>query len=410
MEYVQAVQQRYQHAVRPEKSRILEEFCRINRYNRKYAIRLLNGPPPGKTKITRRRPFLYSPEVIRIAEEIWKAANHPCGDRLKEIIPLWLPSIRERFHPSPDIEQRLLAISARQLDNRLSRIRRFWKKRIYSTTRPGSLLKRMIPIRTSNWDIRKPGFLEIDLVAHCGSSASGQFIYTLNATDLATGWTECRAIPNKGKCSVVEALKEIVAAFPFPIRGIDSDNGEEFINYHLLAFCLEAHIHFTRSRAYKKDDNAHIEQKNWTRVRQAIGWDRFDSEAALAAMNQLYANELRLFQNLFQPSAKLIRRSRVGTRRIRHHDRPQTPFQRLLKTGLGTPLQIAEIKDQFRRLDPFELSDQIDQQLEQLLGLASTAIIKAEPTLNTSSFPITPKATRRHALMVTLKRTAAFAA
>jgi hypothetical protein len=410
MEYVKAIQDRYHRAKKQEKSCILEEFCRTNDYNRKYAIRLLNGPPPEKVRIRRRRAFFYSAEVIRIAEEIWKAASHPCGDRLKAIIPLWLPAVRQRFRLSPEIEGQLLSISARQLDTRLSRIRRVWKKRIYSTTRPGSLLKRMIPIRTSNWDIRKPGFLEIDLVAHCGSSASGQFIYTLNATDLATGWTECRAIPNRGRFSVVEALKEIIASFPFPIRGIDSDNGEEFINYHLLAFCVSKRIGFTRSRPYKKDDNAHIEQKNWTRVRQAVGWDRYDSQAALGAMNGLYTNELRLFQNLLQPSAKLIRRSRVGSRRVRKHDKPRTPFQRLLDAKAGNPQKIAQLKDLLNHLDPFALSATIDEKLADLLELATPTDMRAVAVGPAPNFAFSPSARRQRALMLSLKRSVAFTA
>jgi hypothetical protein len=308
--------------------------------------------------------------MIEIAEEVWKFAGHPCGDRLKEILRLWLPSIRQRFSLAPEIERQMLSISARQLDARLASKKRLWKKRIYSTTRPGSLLKRMIPIRTSNWDIHQPGFLEIDLVAHCGSSASGQFIYTLNTTDLATGWTECRAVLGKGQTGVLDALKNILPLFPFPIKGIDSDNGEEFINYHLLGFCLDAHIKFTRSRAYKKDDNAHIEQKNWTRVRQAVGWDRYDTNPALDAINDLYTNELRLFQNLFQPSAKLIRRSRVGSRRIRHHDKPKTPLQRLLLLKLGDPIKIQAMIQLANQLDPFVLSDSLDRKLADLGELA----------------------------------------
>ena len=409
MEYVKVIQDRYRRAARQEKSRVLEEFCRVNGYNRKYAIRLLNGPPPEKVRLSRRRSFFYSAEVIRIAEEIWTFAGHPCGERLKEIIPLWLPAIRERFHPSPQIEQHLLAISARQLDTRLSKIRRLWKKRVYSTTRPGSLLKRMIPIRTSNWDIRKPGFLEIDLVAHCGSSASGQFLYTLNATDLATGWTECRAIPNRGKFAVVEALQDIIQAFPFPIHGIDSDNGEEFINYHLLAFCVSKHIQFTRSRAYKKDDNAHIEQKNWTRVRQAVGWDRYDTEAALNAMNDLYANELRLFQNLFQPSAKLIRRSRVGSRRVRKHDTPKTPYQRLLQSKIGHAEKMTALTHVLTTSNPFRLSAAIDRKLANLLEQATPTNMRAVLIGPAPNLAFSASARRRNARMLSLKRSVAFA-
>jgi hypothetical protein len=236
-------------------------------------------------------------------------------------------------------------------------------------------------------------------------SAAGHFMYTLNATDLATGWTECRAVLGKGKKGVVEALKKILPLFPFPIKGIDSDNGEEFINYHLLGFCLDSHIKFTRSRVYKKDDNAHIEQKNWTRVRQAVGWNRYDSEEALVAMNDLYSNELRLLENLFQPSAKLRRRSRIGSRRIRQHDKPRTPFQRLIAQRKGDPLKTPELKRQSLQLDPFQLSEAIDAKIVKLGKLASPSVPHPLPLPPRHDIALTSKAYRRNILMASLKRT-----
>ena len=224
MEYVKSIQKRYLRAAKEEKSRILEEFCKTCRYNRKYAIRLLNGPPPEKTVIRRKRPFQYGQQVIKIAEAIWKASGFLCGQRLKEAIPVWLPFTKKRFHISADMERQLISISARQLDNRLRSYKRAWKKRIYSTTRPGSLLKHMIPVRTTHWNIRIPGYIEIDLVAHCGCSLAGLFLYTLNATDIRTGWTERRAVMGKGQAAVFDELKAILAAIPFKLRGIDCDN------------------------------------------------------------------------------------------------------------------------------------------------------------------------------------------
>ncbi|MBI3291740.1 MAG: integrase, partial [Elusimicrobia bacterium] len=305
MEYLKAIYARYHQAAKKTKSRILEEFCKVNKDNRKYAIRLLNGPAPeDKTlKARKKRSFLYSVGALQVVEAIWTASGHLCGQRLKEAIPLWLPAAKKRFGVSPATEQEVLRISPRQLDNRLRAVKRRIKKRIYSTTRPGSLLKSMIPIRTSHWDIRKPGFQEVDLVAHCGNSASGTFIYTLNSTDLNTTWTERAAVLGKGQAGILNAVLDIKHALPFHLRGIDSDNGEEFINWHLLRFCRKSRpqIEFTRGRAYKKDDNAHVEQKNWTHVRQVFGWDRYDTEEALHAMNDLYEHELRWFQNFFQP-------------------------------------------------------------------------------------------------------------
>jgi len=377
MEYLKAIHQRYQRAAKEAKSRILEEFCRVCHYNRKYAIRLLNAPPPDTTRArSRKRSFLYSPQTIRIAEAIWEAAGHLCGQRLKEAIPLWLPSARKRFPISHEIERQLLTISARQLDNRLRGVKKRRSKRIYATTRPGSLLKHLIPIRTHNWDIRKPGFIEMDLVAHCGNSNAGTYISTLNATDIQTGWNERSAVMGKGQKAVFDGVLDIKNALPFRLRGVDSDNGEEFINYLLLGFCLKSRprIRFTRGRPYKKDDNAHVEQKNWTHVRQIFGWDRYDTEEALAAMNDLYANELCWYQNLFQPSVKLLKKTRVGSKLVRKYDRPRTPFQRVLESGTYHRAKMKNLKDLVASLDPFELSQTIDRKLERIYKMASERV------------------------------------
>lgn len=392
MEYVKSIQKRYLRAAKEEKSRILEEFCKTCRYNRKYAIRLLNGPPPEKTVIRRKRPFQYSQQVIKIAEAIWKASSFLCGQRLKEAIPLWLPFAKKRFHISTDMEHQLLCISARQLDNRLRPYKRYWKKRIYSTTRPGSLLKHMIPVRTNHWDIRNPGYMEIDLVAHCGSSLSGSFLYTLNTTDIRTGWTERRAVMGKGQAAVFDALMAIRADIPFTLRGIDCDNGEEFINYHLLSFCMQSRprIAFTRSRPYKRDDNAHVEQKNWTHVRQIFGWDRYDTQEAQSAMNDLYANELRLFQNLFQPSTKLKRRIRIGSRTVRRYDRPKTPLQRVFESKICDAEKVEKLKHLQATLDPFELSEQIDEKLQHIFELATQRIPRQHLTESKPFLPMDP--------------------
>ncbi|MCG3204582.1 MAG: hypothetical protein KCHDKBKB_01297 [Elusimicrobia bacterium] len=313
-----------------------------------------------------------------------------------------------------DVEHQLLAISARQLDQRLRPKKRLFKRRFYSTTRPGSLLKRLIPIRTWKGDIHSPGFLEIDLVAHCGSSLAGYFLYTLTATDITTGWTECRAVHGKGQCAVLEALKDIRSALPFPLRAIDSDNGEEFINYHLYNFCLRSHIGFTRGRPYKKDDNAHVEQKNFTHVRRIFGWDRYESDEALKAINDLYRNELRLFQNLFQPSAKLKRRTRIGTRLVRTHDVPKTPFERVLAFGGHKFYAVKALQEQQAALDPFELSTKIDKKLDRIFQLTSETSRRPPPPLGPTNWapdhfhaPLSPKQMRRATGQATAFRNAA---
>lgn len=377
MEYLKSIHTRYHKAVKEAKSRILEEFCQVNKYNRKYAIRLLNAPLPDSKEVVRRhKPFLYSAQAIEVAAEIWEYSGYLCGQRLKEAFPLWLPAARKRFSVTPQVEQELLTISPRQLDHRLRDRKKKRKKRIYSLTRPGSFLKHMIPIRTHNWDIKKPGYLENDLVAHCGNSSDGLFINTLTATDIETGWTERAAIMGKGQYAVFNGLLDIKNALPFRLRGIDSDNGEEFINYLLLRFCRKSRpqIAFTRGRAYKKNDNAHVEQKNWTHVRQIFGWDRYDTESAQTAMNDLYENELRLFQNIFQPSLKLRKKIRLGSKVIRKYDVAKTPLQRVLESGAYHLAKVKKLKSLRDTLDPFDLSKIIDQKLDRIFKLASQRI------------------------------------
>jgi hypothetical protein len=374
MQYLQSIYARYHRASKDEKSRILDEFCKVCHYHRKHALRLLGGPLPGSNHpvLKRRRLFSYSAAVLQAARMIWKASGYLCGQRLKEAIPEWLPALEKRLSLSPQTRQRLLAISARQLDARLAPHKRALKRRFYTTTKPGRLLKSMIPIRTFNSDIRSPGYLEIDLVAHCGGSLEGHFLWTLTATDIYTGWTDRVAILGKSQAGVFEGLKVIQARLPFRLRGIDSDNGEEFINNHLLAFCRNARpqIAFTRSRPNKKNDNPHVEQKNFTHVRAFLGSHRWESPQARDLLNSLYAHELLWFQNLFQPSTKLQTKVHIGSKIHRRYDRPQTPLRRLLCSRTFHRSKMKALKDQQTRLDPFALSDLIDAKLGHLYRLA----------------------------------------
>lgn len=216
----------------------------------------------------------------------------------------------------------------------------------------------------------------MDTVAHCGRSLSRDFLWTLNATDIQTGWTERVAVMGKGRAGVFDGILDIKNALPFRLRGIDSDNGEEFINYHLLDFCVKSHprIQFTRGRENKKNDNPHVEQKNWTHVRQIFGWDRYDTEEAQDATNDLYENELRLFQNLFQPSVKLAKKVRVGSKLLREYDKAKTPFKRVLESGKYDPAKVKRLKELMGSLDPFELSHAIDQKLEKIYKMASAGV------------------------------------
>ena len=371
-EVLKAVYPRYRGATRTDRGRMLDEFCATTGYQRKYALRLLNGPPPGVERPRRRRrPATYSPAVIQALTTIWEAAGYPWSVRLKALLPLWLPWARRRLRLSATVCQQLRGISPRQIDRRLAATKRQLATRRYGRTKPGTLLKHHIPLKTDHWDVTTPGFTELDLVAHAGHRADGEFAHSLNVTDIHTTWVETRAILGRGEARVQTALDEIRQVLPFRLRGIDSDNGSEFINNHLYRYCQAQEIQFTRGRPYKKDDNAHIEQKNWTHVRKLVGYWRYDTSAAVAALNALYRHELRLFHNLFLPSVKLRAKERVGARLRRRYDAPRTPLERVQACPEADPPAVAALVRLRDQLDPFALAHAIDQKIERLVALAT---------------------------------------
>jgi hypothetical protein len=373
-EYFRAIYQRYRKASLSMKTQILEEFCHVCGYNRKYAIAKLNGPtPPFKPPAKRPcRSLIYSSQALSILQAVWEASGYPWSVRLKALLPLWLPWVKKHYSLTPKIEQQLLSISARQIDRRLKARKTQLHRRLYGRTKPGTLLKHHIPIKTDSWNIKTPGFTEIDLVSHSGNSEKGEFIYSLNVTDIYSTWVETRAVMGRGQYGVKTAMEDIEQHLPFKLLGIDSDNGSEFINYHLKAFCDERKIQFTRGRPYKKDDNAHIEQKNWTHVRKILGYLRYDSPSALQAINDLYQKELSSMMNLFQPSVKLVEKSRVGSRLKRTYDLPTTPLDRLLGCKLADPAKLQELKKLRASCDPFKLSQIIEQKLDRIFELANS--------------------------------------
>ena len=337
-EYLEAIYVRYKKASRKGRTLILDEFCATTGHHRKHAIRLLRGfkrftrPKPGKRG---RRPVYDHPDLLLPLKRIWLAANLPCSRRLKAIIAVWLPGYTQHFGDLfPKIHDLLRKISPATIDRLLVPVRVQYNKRGRTTTKPGTLLKRHIPIQTNQWDETRPGFLEADSVAHCGESLAGQFAYTLDFVDIATGWTEQRAVWGKGEMGVLEQINNLEKMLPFPLLGFDCDNGSEFLNHHLLRHFTQrkSPVRFTRSRAYHKDDNAHVEQKNWTHVRQWLGYARLDHPQVVALLNDLYTQEWRLFHNFFCPSVKLIAKERIGSKTIKRHDPPQTPYQRILES------------------------------------------------------------------------------
>lgn len=377
MNYLKQIYQRYHKSSIGEKTKILDEFCKVCGYVRKYAIRKLNdifpddnNPKPKKPKNRKKK---YLNQTISMLEILMEATNYLCSVRLHSAIPLWMPHLKKLYPVSQEVENQLLSISPSTIERNLKNKKCKLKRKIYGTTKPGYLLKHQIPIKTDYWNVNEPGFTEIDLVSHSGDCADGDFINSCDLTDIKTTWTETRAIMGKGQFAAQKAIDDIKASLPFKLLGIDSDNGSEFINYHLHKYCMDNNIQFTRSRPYKKDDNAHIEQKNWTHVRKIVGYARYDSEEAKDAMNDLYRNELRLMQNLFLPSQKLKKKKKVGSKYIRVYDKPQTPLQRVLayKSKNIDRNKIKDLVTIFNSTNPFELAKIIDQKINRIYKLAS---------------------------------------
>jgi hypothetical protein len=371
-EYVQTIFLRYKQAPREQKILILNEFCATSGYHRKHAIRLLRKYKrfqKPKPKRRGRAPFYAKPLLLKVLKKIWLGANLPCSKRLKAILPLWTPGYIQSFGPlPPEILEALSRISPATIDRILSPSRIHYKKRGRATTKPGTILRNQIPIKLNQWDESRPGFLEADTVAHCGNSLLGMFAYTLDCTDIATGWTEQRAIWGKGETGILEQIRHIEKSLPFPLLGFDSDNGTEFLNHHLFRHFTQRKdpIQFTRSRAYHNEDNAHVEQKNWTHVRQWIGYDRLDDPQTVPLLNDLYTQEWRLFHNFFCPSAKLLEKERIGSKTLKHHDSPKTPYQRILESPHISPHVKQTLSKQLESLNPFMLRKIMDEKLKRI--------------------------------------------
>jgi transposase InsO family protein len=320
-----------------------------------------------------------------VLTKVWEAAGYPWSVRLKALLPRWMPWIRKRFGLGAEVEKELLKISARQIDRRLKTAKTQRRRRIYGRTKPGYLLKHHIPVKTDRWDVQSPGFTEVDLVSHSGNSGSGEFGHTLNVTDIHTTWTESGAVLGRGEQVVQRALNEIAEELPFRLLGVDSDNGSEFINWHLKRWCEQREIQLTRGRPYKKDDNAHIEQKNWTHVRKLLGWERYDTTEAIEAIHDLYRNELRLWLNLFLPSVKLLKKVRVGSKVRRLYDGPRTPLERVRACAQANREKVMRLEEQRKRLDPFQLAKTIERKLERIYRLANRRLSPKEVQQATSS-------------------------
>ena len=370
-ELLATVAPRYAQAKAADRERILDEFVLNTGYHRKYAIRLLNHPSQARVKRKRRRKSKYPAAIRYPLVVLWKAANCICGKRLAPFLGELISCLErhQELSVDPALRALLLEISPATVDRLLHRERQLTKPRGLGTTKPGTLLKKQIPVRTyADWNEHRAGFLEVDLVAHCGHSTDGEYLHTLVLTDIHTTWTECVALLNRSQQTVSEAIVQVRQRLPFPLLGIDSDNGSEFINDNLFRYCLEEQITFTRSRPYKKNDQAHVEQKNWTHVRQFVGYGRFEGSAAQQALVALY-EPFRLYMNFFQPTLKLLDKEQVGAHVRKHYDTAQTPYQRVLDCQEVSPQTKDQLRLLYASLNPVALLRQLDRLRDRLWSL-----------------------------------------
>ena len=371
LEYAQALRSRYFGASREEKGKMLDEFTQVTGLHRKAAIRLLGRLSQPRVGKRRGRPRKYGTGAAEALRVVWETSDRLCSKRLQPFVPEMVKILRQHGEQRIDAstEGQLCRMSPATIDRLLRPCRRLGGRRGLTTTRPGSLLKRSIPIRTfADWQENKAGFLEIDLVAHCGESTEGFYLNTLCAVDVASGWSECLPVWGKGQVRVRLAVHRMRQRLPFPLLGVDSDNGSEFINQCFYTYCSQEKITFTRSRAYKKNDSCHVEQKNGNVVRRLVGYDRYTSRAAFQCLERLY-DGVRLYMNFFQPTMKLWPKTRHGAKVHKVYETAQTPYQRLLQSGVLSEAKRAEMAATYHGLNPVLLLRQINSNLEQLWRL-----------------------------------------
>lgn len=352
---VRAFSKEYRRGRKGDKTLFLTRLVKTTGYSRKHLMEILTNPP-AKRRIRRNRPSVYLP-VIKPLRKLWAVSDYACGKRLAPMIPVYLSSLG-RFHElsvTPDERKLLKRIGPATVDRLLRHERKRINLKSRARTKPGSLLKNQIPIRTfADWTEKKPGFLEIDTVHHCGSVSGGEYIHTLDTTDIFTGWNECRGFMGKSERHTVEGLEHIRKRLPFSLKGIDFDTGSEFVNYHLIRYSQANRITYTRAREEKKNDQNYIEQQNYTVVRRFVGYQRLDTYRQLRILNDLYAL-LSDYQNFFQPIMRLTEKVRHGTRLTRRYDKPRTAYQRVLASPDIDPETKQQLKKRFRKLNPKRL-------------------------------------------------------
>ena len=364
---------RYRGATKSEKGRMLDELCALTGWTRRHCRRALTEALAQRVPAPRRaRARIYGEDVLGPLRFVWATLGGPTGKRLAPFMAEAVQALERHgeLEVPPEVRGRLLRISAATIDRALAPDRARLRVKGRHGTKPGSILRRQIPIRTfAEWDDRRPGFCEVDLVAHDGGSRHGEFCQTLDLTCVATGWTEIRALPRKAQRWVLDALVDIRGALPFPLLGLDSDNGSEFVNVELLRWCEAEGITFTRTRPYRKNDNCFVEQKNWPVVRQQVSYLRYDTPAELEVLRELYAY-LRLYVNFFQPQMRLVSKTRRGARVSKTFDVALTPCQRLLESPDVAEETKEALRQTYTELNPAQLKRDIIRCQDRLIELA----------------------------------------
>jgi hypothetical protein len=369
-QYLIAIRERYLNSSKKQKKLILDEFCNVCNYSRKYAIKTIKRS--ANTSIKRPGPkAIYDEALIEHLAKLWQAMGNMCSKKMVAAIPIWLP-----FYRSQELTENqrslLLSISSSTIDRCL---KRFKEQRGLSGTERSSF-KAMIPLQLlKSEELTLPGYIEADTVAHCGTSLLGQFAWSLTMTDLYSGWTENRSVWTKEAYPVMLAIKDIEESLPFFIHGFASDNGTEFINSEILDYFKNGRdvpVEFIRRRPYKKNDNAHVEQKNWTHVRQVFGYDRLDNRNLVRLMNEIYKIYWNPLLNYFTPSLKLMEKTRIGGRIKKKHGLAETPYQRLMASETLTHHQTEKLKREFESLNPFKIRKLLDEKLKEFYRIIDT--------------------------------------
>lgn len=370
-EYLIQLKVKYQKTVsRKVKTQLLNDFCDFTRYNRKYALDLINHPLKVKWKQHRPRERIYDQPVAEALLVVWRAANEICAERLHPFIPELTERLtaRHEFWMTPETRDKLFRMSLATVKRIIGKTKRRSKIKIGGTTKPGSILKKQIAIRYGRWIDTDPGWCETDTVAHCGDNVSGEFVYSLDVVDICSGWSEQAAIWGKGEMATKEQMDAIRKRLPFPLLGLDPDNRSEFINWQMFRYCRKNSITLTRSRPYSKNDNAHVEQKNYTAIRQLVGYVRLEKREQQHILNDLYANEWRLYLNFFQPTMKLKEKIRDTTTKKtkKTYFEAKTPHQRLMEHPKVTAEQKVMLQSLYQTLNPIKLQQEINKKLERL--------------------------------------------